>query len=174
MSVYRPKYRDSKTGETKTSPYWSYEFVFAGRRIREAVKTTRKTVAQEAEKNKRLELERAYAGIPQKAESAMRRVSSVSGVLKEYGTAYAVGHRPNSILWVGCRVAHLQRLLGSRLLPEVTEDRIREYVKTRTGEGASNRTINMELECLARAMGRTWHELWPKFRRLEEPKEVGK
>lgn len=64
MAVCRPTYRDPKTGKTKQSRVWWYEFVFAGKRIRESAKTTRKTVATEAEKRRRAELERALAGIP--------------------------------------------------------------------------------------------------------------
>ena len=124
MSVYRPKYKDPKTGETKTSPYWSYEFIFAGRRIREAVKTTRKTVAIEAEKRKRLDMERAYAGMPH-GDSAARRVTSVADALKAYQEGYKVGHRPRSLAWLAERAVHVTRLLGPALVPEVNEDRVR-------------------------------------------------
>jgi hypothetical protein len=42
MSVYRPSYTDPKTGEKKQAAVWWYEFLFAGRRIRESSKSTRK------------------------------------------------------------------------------------------------------------------------------------
>ena len=35
---------------------WWYEFIFAGRRVRESAKTSRKTIAGEAERNRRLEM----------------------------------------------------------------------------------------------------------------------
>jgi integrase len=38
---------------------------------------------------------------------------------------------------------------------------------------ASNRTINMEEDCAARATGHQWRELWPKVRRLEGNHDVG-
>ncbi|MGD0199775.1 MAG: hypothetical protein ABSD27_03395 [Bryobacteraceae bacterium] len=63
MSVYRPKYRHPKTGELTESQIWWHEFTFAGKRIRESAKTTLKTMAQESEKRKRLELERALDGL---------------------------------------------------------------------------------------------------------------
>jgi len=173
MSVYKPKYKDPKTGKTKTSPYWSFEFIFAGRRIREAVKTTRKTIAVEAEKRKRLDMERAYAGMPQ-GESAARRVTSVADALKAYQDGYKVGHRPRSLAWVAERAVHLVRLLGAALVPEVNEDRIRAYMKTRLAEGVGNRTINMEVACLSRAIGHQWRVLWPKAKALEEPCSVGR
>ena len=50
MSVYRPTYRDPKTGNQKQSAIWWYHFTFAGRRIQESSKSTRKTIATEAQK----------------------------------------------------------------------------------------------------------------------------
>jgi hypothetical protein len=51
MSVYRPTYRDPKTGKTKQQKVWWYHFTFAGRHVQESSKSTRKTVAVEAERN---------------------------------------------------------------------------------------------------------------------------
>jgi integrase len=39
---------------------------------------------------------------------------------------------------------------------------------------ADERTINMEVDCLSRAVGREWRVLWPTLKRLEEPKDVGR
>jgi integrase len=47
-------------------------------------------------------------------------------------------------------------------------------MRTRLQEGVSGRTINMELGELSRAMGQPWSVLWPKVRKLEERKDVGK
>jgi hypothetical protein len=49
MAVYRPTYTDPKTGLQKESRVWWYEFTNSGKRIRESAKTTRKTLASEAE-----------------------------------------------------------------------------------------------------------------------------
>jgi len=59
MSVFQPKFTDKKTGERITSGVWWYEFTYAGKRIRESAKTTKKTLAREAEKDHRQRLERA-------------------------------------------------------------------------------------------------------------------
>ena len=66
------------------------------------------------------------------------------------------------------------RLLGGVTLLDLTEPHITGYMKARLGEGAANRTINMELLCLARAAGRTWRQLWPTVARLEEPSDIGR
>ena len=60
------------------------------------------------------------------------------------------------------------------MLPDLTEKTIREYIKTRLEEGACGRTINMEVGELSRAIGYKWSVLWPRVRKLEERKDVGK
>ncbi len=63
MSVYKPTYTDKKTGKQKHTKTWYYEFIFAGRLVKESAKTTSKTVAKEAEKKRRRELEEGFNGI---------------------------------------------------------------------------------------------------------------
>ena len=59
MPIFQPTYTDPKTGkQVKSKIYW-YDFVFAGKRIRESAKTPLKTLARMAEKNRRRELEEA-------------------------------------------------------------------------------------------------------------------
>lgn len=82
MAVYRPKYRDPKTGELVESRVYWYEFTFAGKRHRDSTKQTLKTLAAEVEKDERRKLERAYAGLP--TESRAQRIRTVSGALKDY------------------------------------------------------------------------------------------
>jgi len=172
MSVFQPKFTDRKTGERITSGVWWYEFTFAGKRYRGSTKETRKTLAGEFEKGERLRLERAFAGLP--TEQPAQRVRTVSEALEAYREAYDTGHREKSVSWVKERTAHVERLLGRAILPDLTETRIRGYMAARLAEGVGNRTVNMEVDCLARAVGRTWRELWPDVPRLEEPEDVGR
>jgi integrase len=172
MSVYRPQYRDHKTGKLRESRVWWYSFTFAGRRIQASSKSTRKTIATEAEKNRRIELERAYAGMP--SHKPERRIRTVRAAAQEYRKKYAPNHEKKSVSWVAERLAQVDRILGGLLLPDLTEDRIAEYMIRRREEGAGNRSVNMEIECLARTCGRPWRVLWPKLKRLKEPKDIGR
>jgi integrase len=158
----------------KRGGVWWYSFIFAGKRVQESAKTSRKTIAAEAEKNRRLELERTLAGIP--VEKKTNRISSVADVVGVYRGRYEIDHRerPQSVLFSRGRLAHITRLLGNALLPDVTQDVVRGYIKTRLEDGASGRTINMELGELSRAIGKPWSILWPKVRKQEERKNVGK
>lgn len=171
MAVYRPTYIDGKTGERRQSKVWWYEFTFAGRRIRESAKTTRKTIAIEAEKRRRAELERAIVGLPTKPE---RRLETVNELLDAYAKGYAVNHRRDSAAIVRERSAHLKRLLGGLLPADLSDQRLLDYIAQRQAEGVSGRTINMEISVLARSLGSTWKLLWPRLKKLEERSDVGR
>ncbi len=51
---------------------------------------------------------------------------------------------------------------------------MREYVRQRQADGASGRTINMELGELSRGHWPHMAELWPRVKKLEERKDVGR
>jgi integrase len=172
MAVFKPMYRDKKTRKQTQAKVWWMDFTYAGKRVRESCKTTRKTIAIEAEKRKRLDLERAYAGLP--VEAAAMRINTVLDCTKAYRKAYEQGHREKSKTWVAERLPHVEKALGSVMLPDLTETRIREYMAARKAEGAGGRTVNMEVSMLARAIGRKWSILWPKVKANEEPKDTGR
>jgi integrase len=94
--------------------------------------------------------------------------------LKTYEETYGITHRGSALAFVAPCVKNLVRLLGSVILPDLTEDKILQYMKTRQSEGAAGRTINAELGVLSRAIGRPWSYLWPRVRKLEERHDVGK
>ena len=158
MALYRRKTK----GKT-TKGIWWYSFNFAGKRIQESTKTTRLTLAREAERQRRRELEGVHAGVP--LEERALRIRSVSEVIKLYLETYGANRRPKSLEWTTGRLAHINRLMGSLLLPDLTEDRAKRYISVRKQEGAGNRTINMELGELTRAIATTWKTLWPKLKK---------
>jgi hypothetical protein len=154
MAVYRPTYKDPKSGkQVKSSVYW-VEFTLAGKRVRESSKTTRKTIATEYAKRRRLELEQAYAGMP--IEDPTSRIRSVKEILESYRTAYELNHRPHSIASMRSALKNVERHLAEALLPDLTEDRVRQYAAARKREGVSGRTVNVELGELSRAIGKPW------------------
>lgn len=172
MAVFKPKYRDKKTREMVESEIWWFDFGFAGKRYRDSTKQTLKTLAIEVEKDERRKLERAYAGLP--TENRAQRIRTVAEALAAYRKGYETGHREKSLSWVNERTAEVDRLLGGVILPDLTQERIREYISTRLSEGVGNRTVNMEVLCLSRAVGRTWKQLWPDVPKLEEREDIGR
>lgn len=166
MAVYRP------TRNGQASKFYVCEFVYQGKRFQESTGATTKTRAKEYEKGRRAELERAAAGMP--TEQKANRIRTVSEVVKPYLAGYKLNHREQSILFAEGRLAQVERLLGRILLSDLTDERIREYIRQRQAEGISGRTINMEVGELSRAIGHKWSALWPKVRKLEERKDVGR
>ncbi len=165
MAVFRPK----RKGET--SKFYVCEFVKQGKRFQESTGSTSKTVAKEYEKRRKAEMERAAAGLP--TDRKATRIRTVTDVIKPYLDGYRLNHRPQSVLFSTGRLAVIQEALGSVVLSDLTEERIRAYIRQRQAEHISGRTINMELGELSRAIGPPWSLLWPKTRKLEERKDVG-
>lgn len=154
------------------SPYYYYEFVFDGHRVQESAKTTSITIAREAERLRRRELEQARAGVP--VETRRERIRGVADAVKGYLSTYPLGHRAKSTVFANGCLAHVNELLGSKLISELSEQSIRQYMKARDEAGACGRTINAELGELSRAIGKPWSILWPRVRKMEERKDVGR
>jgi len=166
VAVYKPRRKGAE------SKFYVCEFVYQGRRFQESTGATSKTVAKEYEKRRRSELERAAAGLP--TEQKAFRIRSVSGVIKAYLKNYGLTHRPQSVTFAKARLARVEGVVGNLLLSDLTEDRVHDYMRQRLADGVSGRTINMELGELSRAAGQKWSLLWPKVRKLEERKDVGR
>lgn len=166
MSVSRPRRNGVQ------SKNYVCEFVLHGNRLQESTGTSSKTVAKEYERRRRAELERAAAGLP--PEEKAPRLRSVGEACRTYIEGYKLNHRVKSIRFASGRLKQVDRLLGTVLLADLTEERVRNYIRCRQAEVINGRTINMELGELSRAIGKTWRELWPKVKKLEERKDVGR
>jgi integrase len=166
MAVYKPKRKK------ETSKFYICEFVYQGKRFQESTGATSKTVAKEYEKRRKAEMERAAAGMPTDQKST--RIRTVADVIKPYLDGYRLNHRPQSIIFATGRLTVVQKDLGNVVLSDLTEDRVRAYIRLRQAANISGRTINMELGELSRAIGQPWSLLWPKIRKLEERKDVGR
>jgi hypothetical protein len=57
---------------------WWYKFYFAGQFIRESSKSTSKTVAKNAESQRRRELEQGFNNVPKKRETRVRQLRDVA------------------------------------------------------------------------------------------------
>ena len=57
--------------------YW-YSFIFAGQRVQESSKSHSKTVAKEAEKQRRRELEAAINGLRPAREARIRTIKEIA------------------------------------------------------------------------------------------------
>jgi integrase len=172
MTLFRPVYKDPKTGENTKSKVWWFEFSVAGKRYRESTKLRKKVLAAEFAKRRRDEIEQSFSG--KAAEDPLRRIRSVSEAVTTYLEHYHLNHRPSSVAFVRSILKNVERFLGPKLLSDLTEPEVLKYIQMRTAEGASGRTVNAELGELARAIGHEWSDLWPRVRKMEERKDVGR
>ena len=148
MSVYRPQYKDRKTGELRHTKIWYYEFIFAGRRVKESAKTKSKTVAKEAEKRRHRELEEGFNGISDSRDERIRTLRALGRTfLKDYEV-----RQPKSANFAEHAIAHVVRLLGECMAVDVSDKTILKYQTDRLTEGAAPKTINEEIGFLLRLL----------------------
>ncbi len=158
-----------KRGDT-----WWYEFIFARRRIRESAKTDSKTVAKNAERNRRRELERGFNGLEDNRED---RVRSVAEVAKQYLEEFRLRHR--SGVFATHAIGHVVRLLGDQMVVDLTVESVRAFQTVRLKEQAAPKTINDEVGFLLRLLGEAGDVLRARLRRQKALKltvrtQVGK
>lgn len=160
MSVFRPKFRDPKTGKRKPAAVWWYKFYFAGQCIRESAKTTSKTLAKQAEQKRRRELEEGFNGITDRREE---RIKTIKELADSYLDGYKV--RMKSVPFAEYALKHLTRHLGRQMAVEVTEKTVKDYQTERLKEKAAPKTINEEVGFLLRLLGEQGDSIRAKLRR---------
>jgi integrase len=139
---------------------WWYEFLFARRRVRESAKTTSKTVAKQAEKNRRRELENGFNGIQDNRDERVRSI-------KELATAYLADYRlrHKSGVFADYALGHVARLIGESMAVDITDKTVKAYQTTRLKEGAAPKTINEEVGFLLRLLSEAGDGIRARLRR---------
>ncbi|HTV57670.1 MAG TPA: tyrosine-type recombinase/integrase [Verrucomicrobiae bacterium] len=137
----------------KRGIYW-FRFRFAGRFVHESARTNSKTLAREAERQRRRELEIKWNRVERRSlppafgHAADDWFQNVKPHLAE---------RTEAIYEVALR-CHLKPALGSLLLCDIDASRVASYQVRRKTEKASARTLNKELQVLRQILKR--HKLW--------------
>jgi hypothetical protein len=148
MPIFQPTYTDPKTGkQVKSKIYW-YDFIFAGKRIRESSKTPLKTLARMAEKNRRRELEEGFNGI---ADERDERIRTIKELAEAYLAEYKLRHK--SITYAEYALGNVVRHLGERMSVDVAERTVKDYQSRRLAEKAAPKTVNEEVGFLLRLLG---------------------
>jgi integrase len=129
-------------------------FRFAGRFVHESTRTKSRTVAREAERQRRRELELSWNRIQRRSLPPTFERASSSWLASEKPH---LAERTYQIYEVAVR-CHLTPALGPRLLCDIDAATIAEYQAKRKAKDASARTINKELQVLRQILKR--HKLW--------------
>jgi hypothetical protein len=160
MALYRPTYIDKKAGERKHSKVWWYDFIFAGKRITESSKSARKTLATEAEKNRKLGLEQGFNNVKDRRSE---RIKMVSELADEYFEAYKLRHK--AVTFAEYALDHVKEHCGSVMAVDFDDQTVKDYQSARLREKAAPKTINEEVGFLLRLVGDRGEIVRAKLRR---------
>lgn len=155
----------------KRGDVWWYKFRFAGQVIRESSKTESRTVAKEAERSRRRELEESFNRI------AKPRTAQLFSVTAEMWLQAKTAHlSPRSVVIERANLKHINPFFGKMLLCDITAEDISRYQAQRLGQGAAAKTINLEVGTLRAILrkNRLWAGIQPDVRMLRAREDVGR
>jgi integrase len=144
----------------KRGEVWWYKFRFANRFIRESAKTGSKTVARAAETQRRRELEEGYNDL---GDNRQERVQTLSNVASRYLEQYKLKHRSGS--FAEYALGHVTRLLGTKMLVDLSDGMVKQYQASRLKEEAAPKSINEEVGFLLRVIGDRGDAIRTKLKR---------
>lgn len=145
---------------------WWYRFRFAGRFVHESARTKSKTLARDAERQRRRELEEKWNRIekrklpPTLTEASKRWLERRAALCESTRETYEAA------------LKHLRAMLGSVLVCEIDARDIVAYQRARLAQNAAGATINKEVVCLSSILGEygMWEQLRRDVKGLEENK----
>jgi integrase len=154
----------------KRGNVWWYEFSLNGARIRESSHTTSKTIAKQAELQRRRELELSINGLTKRERPALFPVAAKQWL----GAKTALS--PLGLRYYRQYITKLSHHFGNRFICDITANDVATLQVKRQGEGLSGRQINAEVGTL-RAILR-YYGLWAHFSgrvtMLRQQSDVGK
>jgi integrase len=150
--------------------YW-YEFMYQGVRYRESSHSTNKEICRRAAAERRRQLELNINSLPE-----IRKPKRCNVALDECRELNSAHWAEKTQELHENSQQHLEPFFGKLLLSEITPEHIARYQVLRKKEGASNRTVNIEIGLLRLALkkARLWGNLSDDVRMLKENKDVGR
>jgi hypothetical protein len=122
----------------KKGTYW-FRFRFAGRFVHESARTRSKTLAREAERQRRRELEQSWNRVERRSLPPTFECAATQWM--ESRTHLV---RPNTVRMARVALNRLLPVFGPKLLCDIDARSIQEYQQRRLAHGAQGRTINIE------------------------------
>ena len=143
--LYRRKKLNSKTGILEPKGPWWMKFYDQGKPIFLSTKQYEKREAQKA-------LQKAEGKVADgQRESPKVHQTRFEDLEKDLQLDYELKGRKTWIRRLQ-HLAHLRKMFGQMRVKSITTDRLQQYISKRMGEGASNATVNRELDCLRRML----------------------
>ena len=132
---------------------WWFKFRVAGRLFQESTRTTSKTVAAPAERQRRRDLEERINGLKKRERPVAFTLAARTWLATREPTVAR-----NSHLIDQASLKHLRPVFGHLLTCDIGLDEVLEYRQRRLREGASAKTFNLELGTLRSVLQR--HRQW--------------
>jgi hypothetical protein len=123
----------------KRGDVWWYEFRFNSQAVRESARTNSKTVAREAERARRRELELTVNRIPRREKMPLFSSAACHWVEAKTGLA------PKSVARYRHCIENLKPEFGRRLVCDIDAEDSACCQRTRLAAGISNRSANYEV-----------------------------
>ncbi|HEY2107333.1 MAG TPA: site-specific integrase, partial [Candidatus Binataceae bacterium] len=138
--------------------------------IRESAKTNSKTIARDAERARRRQLEEAINRIPKREKPRQFRLAAEEWL--ESKTALT----PLGLRYYRQYVAKLSGRFGNRLLTDIGLDDVLALQRERQDQGLSGRQINAEVGTLRTMLTHfgLWAPMWRRFKMLTQRKDTGR
>jgi len=155
----------------KGSKVWTMDFVIHGQRIRETTGTRSKTLAGKIEDKRRRALEEGSAGIRKHQQPRLLPVASGDWLEMKKATL-----APRSVIIEKANLAHLLPELGKKLVCDIDARDVARYQQKRIDEGASPKTVNLEIGTLRAILKRSgyWARLQPEVKMLATRDDIGR
>src|ERR1700691_854981 len=134
----------------KNGRFYHFEFKLGGRRRRGSTGTANKQQAIAEERRQRERLEKSYSQIIEE-EAREQRQKTIQFATDEFLRDYRAKHQ--SPKFAEYALGHVSRLLGDRLVVEITPNVVKRYQANRLKEKAGPKTINDEVQLLLRLCG---------------------
>ena len=134
----------------KNGKFYHYEFQLDGRRHRGSTGTASKPQAIAEERRQRERLETSYSQVIEEEAREQRR-KTIQFAADEFLTDYRAKHQ--SATFAEYALGHVSKLLGGRLVVEITPKVVKRYQADRLDEKAGPKTINDEVQLLLRLCG---------------------
>jgi integrase len=146
------------------------DFMFHSQRVRESTGMTSKTRAKEVFEKRKHSLRDGSAGI--RRQSRPDLLSTAAG---EWQQAKQLKWSPKMASIVRYSIGHMLPVLGKKLLVDIEARDIAKYQTSRLAEGASNRTVNIEVGMLRQIMRKygAWARIQADVTMLKEKDDAG-
>jgi integrase len=156
----------------KRNDTWWTDFSVNGQRFRESVGTSawREAQAKQKELISQASQGKLSAGSQQLGRLAFSQAADVYVAERQHHLA------SRSIQTEKERLKPLKAHFGATCLNRISADSVRQYVAERKAANLSNRTINMEVACLARILRRAkrWHLIADEIEPLPERQDIAR